>query len=89
MDSRGFFNYTKLWPQITRGGGLQRESQRGVPGKALKQESEVLVPGQGSATKQLCDTRVAMKACKFERGFFFLMSNLETQGFPSTGVPLG
>lgn len=55
MDSRSFFNYTTLWPHTTRGGVLQRKGRCGVPGKALKEESEVLVPSQGSATKQLCD----------------------------------
>lgn len=52
-DPRGFFYHTKLGPHIMRGGVLQGKSQCGVPDKALKQESEVLVPSQGSTTKQL------------------------------------
>lgn len=55
VDSRGFFNYAKLWPHTTRSRVLQRRGRCGVPGKALKEESGVLVPSQGSATQQLCD----------------------------------
>lgn len=82
VDSRGSFQLHQAMATYPKGWDLQRKSQCGFPGKALKQESEVLVPSQGSATKQLCETtRVDMKTpCKFEREFLFLLSSLKDTG---------
>lgn len=49
------FSTTPSCGHISQGGQFTEESQSGVPDKALKQESEVLIPSQGSTTMQLCD----------------------------------
>lgn len=69
------FPTTSSYGPISQGVGFAEKSQCGIPGQAPTQESEVLVPSQGAATKQLCDLQVVKRMrvkepCERDREFF-------------------